>query len=261
MEQKVYNLLILDESGSMEMIKNAAVSGLNETFQTIVVAQKEHPEQKHYVTLVTFNSERINRVMDRLPVDSVAELKWNDYTSNSCTPLLDAMGLSLTELRERVTNQDVVLVTIITDGMENSSKEYNGATIKRLVAELKEQGWMFAYIGTNQDVDAVADGLGIHSKMHYEYSMKGASEMFEEERRNRKIFYNRLCCDNKDVLNEDYFSLANEEEKEQECKSDDVKIEKSNEPAPAVQKVVTTEVIPTKAHHGILQTIKYFWRK
>ena len=64
----------------MEMIKDVAVSGLNETLQTIVSAQKEHPEQKHYVTLVTFNSVRINKVMDRLPVDSVKELKWNDYT-------------------------------------------------------------------------------------------------------------------------------------------------------------------------------------
>lgn len=216
MEQKVYNLLILDESGSMEMIKDVAVSGLNETLQTIVSAQKEHPEQKHYVTLVTFNSVRINKVMDRLPVDPVTELKWNDYTPNNCTPLFDAMGQSLTELREHVTDQDVVLATIITDGMENASKEYNGAMIKRLVAQLKEQGWVFAYIGTNQDVDAVADGLGIHSKMYYEYSLKGTSDMFEEERRHRKVFYNRVSCDKRDLAKEDYFSLAEKEEEDKE---------------------------------------------
>ena len=216
MEQKVYNLLILDESGSMEMIKDVAVSGLNETLQTIVSAQKEHPEQKHYVTLVTFNSVRINKVMDRLPVDPVTELKWNDYTPNNCTPLFDAMGQSLTELREHVTDQDVVLATIITDGMENASKEYDGAMIKRLVAQLKEQGWVFAYIGTNQDVDAVADGLGIHSKMYYEYSLKGTSDMFEEERRHRKVFYNRVSCDKRDLAKEDYFSLAEKEEEDKE---------------------------------------------
>ena len=216
MEQKVYNLLILDESGSMEMIKDVAVSGLNETLQTIVSAQKEHPEQKHYVTLVTFNSVRINKVMDRLPVDPVTELKWNDYTPNNCTPLFDAMGQSLTELREHVTDQDVVLATIITDGMENASKEYNGVMIKRLVAQLKEQGWVFAYIGTNQDVDAVADGLGIHSKMYYEYSLKGTSDMFEEERRHRKVFYNRVSCDKRDLAKEDYFSLAEKEEEDKE---------------------------------------------
>ena len=220
MEQKVYNLLILDESGSMEMIKDVAVSGLNETLQTIVSAQKEHPEQKHYVTLVTFNSVRINKVMDRLPVDSVTELKWNDYTPNNCTPLFDAMGQSLTELREHVTGQDVVLVTIITDGMENASKEYSGAMIKRLVAQLKEQGWVFAYIGTNQDVNAVADGMGIHSRMHYDYSLKGASDMFEEELRHRKVFYNLVSCEKRDLAKEDYFSLADKEEDKIEREDD-----------------------------------------
>ena len=46
-EQKVYNLIIIDESGSMSRIEEEAVSGLNETFQTISAAQKEHQEQKH----------------------------------------------------------------------------------------------------------------------------------------------------------------------------------------------------------------------
>lgn len=245
MEQKVYNLLILDESGSMGMIKDVAVSGLNETLQTIVSAQKEHPEQKHYVTLVTFNSVRINKVMDRLPVESVTELKWNDYTPNNCTPLFDAMGQSLTELREHVAGQDVVLVTIITDGMENASKEYNGAMIKRLVAQLKEQGWVFAYIGTNQDVNAVADGMGIHSRMHYDYSLKGASDMFEEELRHRKVFYNLVSCEKRDLAKEDYFSLADKEEDNIERKDDKQLLSSPNNE--------TTEETSIKA--------KGFWQK
>lgn len=245
MEQKVYNLLILDESGSMGMIKDVAVSGLNETLQTIVSAQKEHPEQKHYVTLVTFNSVRINKVMDRLPVESVTELKWNDYTPNNCTPLFDAMGQSLTELREHVAGQDVVLVTIITDGMENASKEYNGAMIKRLVAQLKEQGWVFAYIGTNQDVNAVADGMGIHSRMHYDYSLKGASDMFEEELRHRKVFYNLVSCEKRDLAKEDYFSLADKEEDKIERKDDKQLLSSPNNE--------TTEETSIKA--------KGFWQK
>lgn len=245
MEQKVYNLLILDESGSMGMIKDVAVSGLNETLQTIVSAQKEHPEQKHYVTLVTFNSVRINKVMDRLPVESVTELKWNDYTPNNCTPLFDAMGQSLTELREHVAGQDVVLVTIITDGMENASKEYNGSMIKRLVAQLKEQGWVFAYIGTNQDVNAVADGMGIHSRMHYDYSLKGASDMFEEELRHRKVFYNLVSCEKRDLAKEDYFSLADKEEDKIERKDDKQLLSSPNNE--------TTEETSIKA--------KGFWQK
>lgn len=40
--QRVFNLIILDESGSMAAIAMPAVVGLNETFQTIRAAQKEH---------------------------------------------------------------------------------------------------------------------------------------------------------------------------------------------------------------------------
>ena len=54
--QKIYNLIILDESGSMETIEQEAISGLNETFQTIKNAQKEHQEQRHFISFVTFNS-------------------------------------------------------------------------------------------------------------------------------------------------------------------------------------------------------------
>ena len=172
--QKVFNLIILDESGSMEMIEKQAVSGLNETLQTISNAQREHAEQQHYVSFVTFNTNGIRTVMDRKEVEAGKTLKWTDYQPDACTPLFDAMGQSINRLKKHVTEEDVVLVTIITDGMENASREYDGRAIKKLVSEMKERGWVFAYIGTNQDVDAVADSMGIRSRMNYEYSQTGA---------------------------------------------------------------------------------------
>lgn len=193
--QKVFNLIILDESGSMQTIEKQAVSGVNETFQTISTAQKEHQEQRHFISFVTFNSARIRKVMDRQPVDITKKMLWNDFRPDNYTPLFDAMGQSLNELKRFVEEEDVVLVTIITDGMENDSREYSGRDIKKLVADLKEKGWVFAYIGTNQDVDAVADDLGIRSRMCYEYSDEGTRGMFEEERRSRRSFFDRISCE------------------------------------------------------------------
>ena len=190
--QMIYNLIILDESSSMRSIEEQAVSGLNETFQTISNAQKEHQEQRHFVSFVTFNSVAIRKVMDRMPVDSSKELEWTDYRPNGCTPLFDAMGQSVNELKRYVTEKDVVLVTVITDGYENASKQYRGSNIKKLVSDLKEKGWVFAYIGTNQDVDAVADEIGVRSRMSYEYSDLGARNMFETERSSKQQFYERL---------------------------------------------------------------------
>ena len=215
--QRVYNLIILDESGSMATIAKRAVSGLNETFQTISAAQKEHQEQQHFISFVTFNSAHIMTVMDRLPVDTNRKLEWRDFVPNNCTPLFDAMGQSLDKLREHVAEEDVVLVTIITDGMENASQRYSGHDIKRLVASLKEKGWVFAYIGTNQDVDAVADDMGIRSRMYYEYSDRGASEMFEKEHRSKREFYARLHREGRNFMKEesyDYFKADDEENAE-----------------------------------------------
>ena len=218
-KQRVFNLIILDESGSMQTIAKQAVSGLNETFQTIRNAQKEHKEQQHFISFVTFNSARIRNVMNRQTVDSDIKLRWTDYQPDNCTPLFDAMGRSLNELKNHVCEEDVVLVTIITDGYENASKEFSGCEIKKLVADLKEKGWVFAYIGTNQDVDAVADDMGIRSRMHYEYSDRGTSDMFEAECCRRQEFFGRLSSEGKAFMMEesyDYFHPGNEDAKRTE---------------------------------------------
>jgi hypothetical protein len=217
MKIKVFNLIILDESGSMAAIEQAAVNGLNETIQSIQSAQKKHEElQEHYLTFVSFNSEGIRTVFENLPVTEAGLV--TDYQPNACTPLYDAMGFSLTKLRDQLNKEEQiqVLVTIITDGQENSSREYTLAAIKKLVEELKAQGWVFTYIGTNQDVDAVADSLSINNKMQYEYSPLGASTMLEEERHFRQNFYNKVSekmQDDSIDLQENFFEEDSEPEK------------------------------------------------
>ena len=135
MKTKIYNLIILDESGSMQSIKKAAVDGMNETVQSIRSAQSKHEDQEHFVTLITFNSDRIKGIYNCIPVTEVKELTEDEYIPDCCTPLYDAMGCALNELRSRIGPEDKVLVTIITDGEENSSTEYNSQSIKALVEE------------------------------------------------------------------------------------------------------------------------------
>ena len=202
-EQKVYNLIIIDESGSMSRIEEEAVSGLNETFQTIAAAQEEHKHQKHYVSLVTFNGVRIRNVFDRKPVGKDS-LKWDDYHPHTSTPLFDAMGYAIDTLRKHVTPEDIVLVTIITDGRENASEKYSGKQIKEMVSKLRKRGWVFAYIGTNQDVDAVAEEIGIRSRMEYEHSKKGVRDMWRTDKESRKRFYYRSAYYGRSAVDENY---------------------------------------------------------
>ena len=206
MKQRVFNLIILDESGSMSSIKKQAIDGVNETVQTIIAAQKKHQDQEHYVTLVAFNSDEIKTIYDKASAHRVEELSDRQYQPSCATPLYDAMGNALTNLKKSVADVDVVLVTIITDGYENASREYNGASIKALVESLKTKGWIFTYIGANQDVEKVASTIAITNTLSFSANPMGTSQMFERESKSRHRFFSRLSkkIDIEEMAN-DYF--------------------------------------------------------
>ena len=92
MKTRIFNLIIIDESGSMCSIKKEAIDSVNETIQTIRSAQKKHEGQEHYVSLVTFNDD-VKTVYDCVNVDEVKELNAETYRPDCCTALYDAMGI------------------------------------------------------------------------------------------------------------------------------------------------------------------------
>lgn len=176
METQIFNLIILDESGSMYSIMDATINNVNETVQTIRQAQRKHPEQQHFVTLITFNDD-VKSVYECVPVYGVSELTEETYRPDCCTALYDAMGISLNALRKKVTKDDKVLVTVITDGCENASREYNAHAISQLVDELKDEGWVFAYIGANHDVFSAAGAISITNVMSFTATSEGTKAM------------------------------------------------------------------------------------
>ena len=177
MKQRVFNLIILDESGSMRIIEKQAIGAVNETIQTIRHSQKEHEDQEHFLSLVVFNSCEVKTVYDCMEIDRIEELPSDQYRPTACTPLYDAMGNAITALRQKVADADSVLVTIVTDGYENSSREYTGEAIYALVDSLKAKGWLFAYIGANQDADRVGRWMGIRSTLSFDATCEGTEEM------------------------------------------------------------------------------------
>ena len=185
MKTQIYNLVILDKSGSMSSIANAAISGFNETVGGIRSAQERFKDtQEHYVSLMIFCNCEKKLVYDKVPVDEVKELTKNEYRPCCGTPLYDAMGLSINGLYKDIKDKEdaTAVVTVITDGLENASKEYNGAAIKALVERMKdEEGWSFAYIGANQDVTAVSQSLSIDAAIAFEYNEAGTRQAFERD--------------------------------------------------------------------------------
>ena len=184
---RIINLMILDASGSMESIYNQALSGVNETIQTIRMGQNEHPEFQQILTLAYFNSGKnyLNVKYSATPIDEVKEITKEDYVTRGCTALYDAMGEMISELNRKITPEDRVLVTVITDGYENASVHWFGPQIKSLVEELRHEGWTFTYIGANQDVEAVAGSMGIRNTLAFDETEEGTKAMFEIDRISR----------------------------------------------------------------------------
>src|SRR5574344_513501 len=189
MVKKVFNLLILDESGSMSSIEQATVSGLNETIQSMKHAQEKYPEQEHFVSLMSFNSEGRKYHYDCIPVNDIKLFDGKDYEPNCGTPLYDAIGSGIAKLRRQVTDDDEVLVTIITDGLENDSYEYDFKAVTSLMDKMKSRGWMITYIGANQDAIKTAHELHIDNGLKYDASPEGVKAMIDMECESRDVFY------------------------------------------------------------------------
>ena len=192
---QVYNVVILDCSGSMCCIRQAALSGFNETLQTIRSAQKKYADsQEHFVTLVSFNSDGIRTLYNMIPVDKAKEMSLCDYEPNGGTPLYDAMGQTILHTSHKVDTLDdaTVFVTVITDGLENCSQEFDGRTIRRLVEEVRGKGWSFTYMGANQNAEEVAMHLSIRNSRNFDYDDAGTRESMERDSSTRMNFFSRL---------------------------------------------------------------------
>ena len=192
---QIYNLVVLDKSGSMGRIRRAAMEGFNETLAGIKKAQKEYAEtQQHYISLVTFCSCSRDAVYDKVPVAEAEPLTLDQYEPCCCTPLYDAMGFALTSLRSHVKDIDdvAVVVTIITDGLENASREYDRNSIRALVDSLKSEGWSFTFMGANQNSSEVAQSLAIRNSQDFDYSDEGIDKAYRRDRSSKMAYFSKL---------------------------------------------------------------------
>jgi len=190
--KRVFNLIIVDESGSMSVIHKQAFAGMNETLQTVRQMQKKYPDTEQRVTLVTFDSEHTKWHYDNALAKDTANLPWEAYRPCAATPLYDAMGKAISKVNAQVSSDDNVLVTVITDGEENSSQEWTLKMIRTMIEKLKQQNWTFTLIGTdNLDVETMAQSFAIDERMSFCQDEAGTKAMFARERRSRER-YN--CC-------------------------------------------------------------------
>jgi len=191
----VYNVIILDKSGSMSSIARQAVDGVNETIGSIKSAQEKNPDQIHKVTLVAFCGCELRTIYDNVPVAEALPLTDRDYRPCCMTPLYDAVGSTITRVNA-VKGDDpcsLAIVTIITDGYENASREYTHTAISSLIESYKNLGWQFTYIGADHDVEKVAFSLNITHSLQFEKTPTATRAMFARERMARRSWMDKMA--------------------------------------------------------------------
>ena len=194
---RIHNLIILDRSGSMYSIRQEAVNHLNECLQTIKCAQKENEGQKHSVSIVTFNHKPQYLFLNSDP-EFVNEITISDYIPEGMTALYDAVGSSVTALRKVVQPGDCVLVSIITDGYENASREYSLGNVKKLIEDTSAEGWVYTFMAANIDEHAVARDLSIKNVDNFCSDSEDFCKKSASWNRSRKAFYSKRAL-GKDV--------------------------------------------------------------
>lgn len=146
---------ILDKSGSMESVRRATISGFNEYIQTL-----KKDGNKYSFSLTLFDT-LTSRPYINQPLEDVRELNEESYMPNGSTALYDAVCSTIRNINEKK-GQKVINI-IMTDGEENSSKEFTEVEMRKLIQDREKKGnWTFVYLGANQDSYATAQKFGFN---------------------------------------------------------------------------------------------------
>lgn len=163
-------VFILDRSGSMCGLEKDTIGGFNS-----MIKQQKQAEGSAVVSTVLFDDE-IKVLHDRVAIDKIGKMTEDDYFTCGCTALLDAVGGAIHHIgniHKYARNDDVpekTIFVIITDGLENSSRRYNLAKVKKMISRQKEKyGWEFLFVGANIDAVHTAGAMGIQEDNAVDY--------------------------------------------------------------------------------------------
>ena len=164
-------IFLLDESGSMKSMGHEPIDAIND-----FVNEQKTVKDKSLFSLFTFNT-KLKKVYSDIPMQEVPAFTSKDFNPSNMTALLDSMGQVMLSKRMSPRNKNVVMV-ILTDGAENSSRHYNQSQIRELTGDLQDNyNWKFIYLGANQDSFQTGTGMGLARNCcaDYETSFGGCS--------------------------------------------------------------------------------------
>jgi uncharacterized protein YegL len=173
---------IVDQSGSMAGLENQTMEGFNTQLRTIQQLKMEFPNQEYLCSLTFFN-QHIQDPIKFGQVENIQPLSQENYIPNGTTALLDAIGKSIYAIKNKY-GKDIaedkmsIVLVIITDGHENSSRMYSYHDVAHLIKELDESGkWTFSFLGADFDAIHTSHMLNIRRENVMNFSKGDYSEM------------------------------------------------------------------------------------
>jgi uncharacterized protein YegL len=155
-------VMILDRSGSMGGLESDTIGGYNS-----MLRKQKDTEGEVLVSTVLFD-DRSEVLYDRVPLSEMTQMTDKEYYVRGCTALLDAVGGAIHHIgnvHKYVREEDrpeKTIIVIMTDGLENASREYSYDRVKKMVEQQKEKyGWEFIFLGANIDAIETAGRFGI----------------------------------------------------------------------------------------------------
>lgn len=163
-------VFILDKSGSMAGLESDTIGGFNSMLE-----KQRNVDGECRITTVLFD-HNYTLLHDRIDIRAVSPMTDKQYFVGGCTALLDAIGITIQKLAsvQKNTAEEYragkVMFVIITDGAENSSREYTVNQVKAMIEEEKTKyGWEFIFLGANIDAVRTASRFGISADRAVDY--------------------------------------------------------------------------------------------
>ena len=187
--KKMELVFILDRSGSMSGLELDTIGGFN----SVLEKQKKDRNGEVNVTTALFDNE-YELLHSKIPIQEVKPLTEKEYFVRGSTALLDAIGKTISQVKAEQNKLKTkeksgkVLFVIITDGMENASKEYTVNAIKKLISEQKEkENWEFLFLGANIDAIKTAESFGIEKSKAAQYKSDSTGTQLNYESINNAV--------------------------------------------------------------------------
>jgi hypothetical protein len=157
-------IMIIDASGSMNRYRDETIDSFNAYLQSlkddcIQSVRDEGPQRDYNIHLMFFN-HRPTVAREGESVLTIPPLRPAQYQPMGMTALLDATGTAISKWADIAEEGDKVLVVSMTDGEENSSREFNLTTIRQLIETQQGKGWEFIYLAQGLDAWTSAQAMG-----------------------------------------------------------------------------------------------------